>query len=312
MSVIVVGGGLIGSAVAFTLREAGLEVEVLDAHLPGAGWRAAAGLLTPDGERLAGTPLHASALESLNLWPEFARSLEAHSGQSVHLRTGVFRLGSVPEVGEGPYGLTRCTPGEGRLHPASVVSAALTGVRVTRARVLALRPDSRGVSLQTDAGERRARLVVLATGAWSSAFGLDIRPVQGQALLLEGGNDHPAVYGARRRGHGPHGYALGRPDGLYVGATARLSASVQPDSWARRWLQGAARTVAPTGSGQPVLSQLVGLRPVTPDGVPLVGPHPTLPGVVVATGHGRHGALLAPLTARQVLALVRQALPEAA
>ncbi|MFD1732389.1 FAD-dependent oxidoreductase [Deinococcus malanensis] len=93
MSVIVVGGGLIGSAVAFTLRDAGLEVEVLDADLPGAAWRAAAGLLTPHGERLHGTPLHADALESLSLWPDFARSLEAYGGQSVHFRPGVLHIG---------------------------------------------------------------------------------------------------------------------------------------------------------------------------------------------------------------------------
>ncbi|MFD1732390.1 FAD-dependent oxidoreductase [Deinococcus malanensis] len=67
-----------------------------------------------------------------------------------------------------------------------MVRAALAGVKVTRARVLALRPDTRGVRLQTEAGERRASLVVLATGAWSGAFGLPVRAEQGQALLLQG------------------------------------------------------------------------------------------------------------------------------
>ncbi|MBX8467329.1 FAD-dependent oxidoreductase, partial [Deinococcus sp. RIT780] len=74
--VIVVGGGLIGSLAAFTLRRAGADVLVLDADRPGAAWRAAAGLLTPDGERLRGTPLHADALEGLRRWPALAAALE--------------------------------------------------------------------------------------------------------------------------------------------------------------------------------------------------------------------------------------------
>ncbi|GAA5513970.1 glycine oxidase [Deinococcus carri] len=315
-SILVVGGGLIGAAVAFTLREAGLGVEVLDAGLPGAAWLAGAGLLTPDGERLRGTPLHADALESLRLWPDFARRLEAHSGQPVHLRPGVLRLGAA-DGGEAvtpppPHATARATPGEGQVHPPSVVRAALAGLTVTPARVLALRPRPDGVRLQTSLGERRADLVVLAAGAWSAAFGLEVRAVQGQALLLDGPRDHPALYGGRRRGSGPAGYALGRPDGLYVGATTRLSASPRPDTYAGRWLCAQARALVPAHAERPVLARLVGLRPVTPDGLPLVAPHPTLPRVLVATGHGRHGALLAPLTARRVLALVRHHLGAAA
>lgn len=312
--VLVVGGGLIGSVVAFTLREAGLAVEVLDAQLPGAAWQAGAGLLTPDGERLRGTPLHADALASLGQWPELARRLEAHSGQGVSLRLGVLRVapsaaalsGGEQAAAPGAHRFARRTPGEASLHPPSVVHSALWGLPVVCARVLALQPEGGGVRVVTDAGDHHAALVVLAAGAWSRTFGLPVQAAQGQALLLEGGQDQPALYGARRRGDGPAGYALGRPDGLYVGATARHSASAQPDAWARRWLRGTARRLLPQEAGRPIVRQLVGLRPVLPGGLPLVGPHPTLPRVLVATGHGRHGALLAPVTAQRVLALVRQ------
>ncbi|MFC4638950.1 FAD-dependent oxidoreductase [Deinococcus hohokamensis] len=310
-TVLVVGGGLIGSVVAFALRQAGQAVQVLDADLPGAAWRAGAGLLTPDGERLSGTALHADALDSLRRWPGLAQQLETHSGQSVHLRLGVLRVGPGAALRGGnvtpppwPHPAARLTPGEARVHPPSVVQAALAGLPVVRARVLALVPEAGGVRVFCDTGEHHAALVVLAAGAWSGAFGLPVQAVQGQALLLEGGAQ-PALYGWRR-GKGPAGYALGRPDGLYVGATARVSASAQPDLWARRWLLGVARRLVPAEADRPVRCQLVGLRPVGPGGLPLVGLHPTLPRVVVATGHGRHGALLAPLTALRVLGLVRQ------
>jgi glycine/D-amino acid oxidase-like deaminating enzyme len=48
----------------------------------------------------------------------------------------------------------------------------------------------------------------------------------------------------------------------------------------------------------------VGLRPGTPDELPLVGPSSTMPGVYFATGHYRNGVLLAPLTARLVADLI--------
>lgn len=293
--VIVVGGGLIGSLVGFTLRGAGADVLVLDADRPGAAWRAAAGLLTPDGERLRGTPLHADALEGLRRWPALAAALE-RSGVPVHLRPGVTRV----QPGGGVAG----TPGEGSLHPPSVVRAARQGLEVVAAQVQALGPSGGGVRVRTDTGDWFAGQVILAAGAWSGVFGVPVTAQQGQALLLRGAPEVGAWYGPSTRGFSR--YALSRPDGLYVGATSRRSWAVVPDAHAARWLRGAARILVPGADVAEVAAHLVGLRPVTPGGLPLVGPHPTLPGVLVAAGHGRHGALLAPVTAARVRALVEQ------
>ena len=293
--VIVVGGGLIGSLAAFTLRGAGADVLVLDADRPGAAWRAAAGLLTPDGERLRGTPLHADALEGLRRWPALAAALE-RSGVPVHLRPGVTRMQ--------PGGGVACTPGEGSLHPPSVVRAARHGLEVVTAQVQALGPSGGGVRVRTDAGDWFAGQVILAAGAWSGAFGVPVTAQQGQALLLRGAPGVGARYGPPARGFSR--YALSRPDGLYVGATSRDTWAITPDTHAARWLRGAARILVPGAGGAEAAAHLVGLRPVTPGGLPLVGPHPTLPGVLVAAGHGRHGALLAPITAARVLALAER------
>lgn len=296
--VIVVGGGLIGATTAFALRQAGYDVTVLDADLPGAAWRAAAGLLSPAAEDLTpDAPLGALAAESLRLWPAFARQLETASGMRVHYREGVLT--------RQPDGTWTRIPGEAQVHPPSVVRAALHGLPVHPGRVLTVQSQPKGVRLTTDQGPWQARTVILAAGAWSSTFGLPVTPVQGQALLFTPPDSAaPARAAGRRRGQGARAYTLIRPDGVYVGATVRRNNHGIPDPRACRWLQAAAVRLDPRLRDQPVQATLVGLRPVTPDGHPIVGPHPSQPGVLVATGHGRHGALLAPWTARRLLDLL--------
>ncbi|MFT2721189.1 NAD(P)/FAD-dependent oxidoreductase [Deinococcus sp. A31D244] len=319
--VIVVGGGLIGAVTAFTLSSAGLRVTVLDADRPGAAWRAAAGLLTPDGERLRGTPLHAPALSSLRDWPALARALEAASGVNVAYRPGVTRL----RAGGGEDR----TPGEASLYPPGVVQAARHALPVVRARVTRLTPlPGAGVRVHADPGDRTgsgagtwdARHVILAAGAWSGAFGLPVWAQRGQAHLHavpDAAHPFPAQHFLARYGPPTPGfsrYLLGRPDGVYVGATARPAshpadpACLRPDRHADRWLLGVARQLAPALPAGPGPRTLLGLRPVTPDGLPIVGPHPdprlARAGVIVAAGHGRHGALLAPATAHAVLHLL--------
>ncbi len=305
--VLVVGGGLIGATTAFALRQAGHAVTVLDANLPGAAWRAAAGLLSLAAEGLTSdTPLGALAAESLRLWPAFARQLETSSGVCVHYREGV-----LTRQLEGTW---TGTPGEGQVHPPSVVRAALHGLPVHAGRVLAVQALPEGVQLTTDQGPWYARTVILAAGAWSATFGLPVTPVQGQALLFTSPDSAaaPTRAAGRRRGQGARAYTLTRPDGVYVGATVRRNTQGTADVHARRWLQAAAGHLDPRLRNQPVQTTLLGLRPVTPDGHPIVGPHPSQPGVLVATGHGRHGALLAPWTARRILDLLPAPVPAGA
>lgn len=321
----VVGGGLIGACIAFELHQAGEEVLVLDADLPGAAWRAGAGLLSPSGEKLSGTLLEADANQSLSLWPDFARRLEAVSGQSVGFREGLFRVGFSPEdarhLNDDPDGQACLPPlphlqaarfhaSEGRVHPPSVRNAALHGLPVERARVDRIEPRGEGVVIHTDCATIEARIAVVACGAWSDKFDLPVRAVQGQALLLDAPSDLPTLYGPPQTGSSQ--YALGRPDGLYVGATIRDTSAdeTSPDADAACSLRVTARRLFGDAANVPQIQHLVGFRPTTPDGLPLVGRHPTLRNVLVATGHSRHGVLLAPLTARRVLQHVRELLAQ--
>ena len=67
-----------------------------------------------------------------------------------------------------------------------------------------------------------------------------------------------------------------------------------------------ARQLAPGLARAAISDVRVGLRPATPDGLPVIGRSLTMPHVVYATGHYRHGILLAPLTARLVADVVMQ------
>lgn len=302
----VVGGGLIGGSVAFELAQGGADVVILDADKAGAAWPAGAGMLTPLGERLGGTSLEPLAAASLRLWPDFARRLREASGLEVPFRLGIEH---VPYPDAAPAERPTTDPQEATTHPPSVVRAARQGLELRRAEVLGLEPLRGGVRVHVLAeGGTPSRFtadqVILAAGAWSGRFGLPVFPVRGQALLLPL-QALPARYSRKARGFPLYG--LPRPDGLYVGATVR------PHSWHpqalpsdARWLRQGARLLWPGpqglqgGAGLEGRS-LVGLRPVTADDLPIIAPLAGWEGRVwAATGHGRHGALLAPYTAHKV------------
>jgi glycine oxidase len=150
---------------------------------------------------------------------------------------------------------------------------------------------------------KEARLLVLAAGAWSGLIPelppFPVRPVRGQMLLL-GGIEWPWG-GSVRRGLC---YAVRR------GATSLLVGSTLEEAGYARHntvegvedLLAFARRLFPGIGGARLETIWAGLRPATPDGLPILGPLPDWPGVV-ATGHYRNGILLAPWTAREVARL---------
>jgi glycine oxidase len=150
---------------------------------------------------------------------------------------------------------------------------------------------------------KEARLLVLAAGAWSGLIPglppLPVRPVRGQMLLL-GGVDWP--WGGSVR-HGLS-YAVRR------GATRLLVGSTLEEAGFDKHntvegvedLLAFARRLFPGMGNARLETTWAGLRPATPDGLPILGPLPDFP-AVVATGHFRNGILLAPWTAREVARL---------
>lgn len=301
--ILVIGGGLIGAVVAFYLQKAGYLVRVLDANLDGAAWRAGAGMLTPSGEDLHNGPLWQIAQTSLQLWPQLSSDL----ANKVYYRTGLEHWQN---------GTWQIAPLEGLVHPPSVVAAALQGLDVRHERAISIDSSDDSIYVHSEQINQqqithKATLAILAAGVWSKQFGIAVQPILGRALLLEdptGSNNF-----ARHAGNSQ--YALKRPDGLYVGATSanwQLGQRIKSISHNElsQLLQIKNQLLNPSSV---LLSTLAGLRPISnnPNGLPIIEPHPQHCRLLVATGHGRHGALLAPYTAQRVVAWVNSSLAKA-
>lgn len=148
--------------------------------------------------------------------------------------------------------------------------------------------------------------IVLAAGSGSAALaGLPIRPVKGEVLRLRArpGCEDPPRGVVRAFVRGRPLYLVPRDGGLVVGATQYEHGDDRQVTVAGvRDLLADAETIFP-GIGEYELAEMIaGLRPMTPDNLPILGADPDDPRLIHATGHGRNGIALTPITAATVWA----------
>ena len=217
-------------------------------------------------------------------------------------------------------------PGEAAVDPRALTRALLAAlaaaeivVRTGTEVVGGIFAGERLVGVRTAAGEElRADAVVLAAGAWSGRADWlpeharpPVRPVKGQIVELRG-RDGAAP--CERIVASERVYLVPRPDGrLIVGATSEEQGfdTAVTAGGVHELLREAYRLL-PDVAEMELVDSLAGLRPGTPDNLPLIGPG-AIEGLVLATGHYRNGILLAPLTADAIAAVLEgQQLPEAA
>lgn len=152
---------------------------------------------------------------------------------------------------------------------------------------------------------RDAHTVVIANGIDAPALwpGLAIRPVKGEVLRLRwrrGCMPLPQRV-IRARVHGRQVYLVPREDGVVVGATQyEHGRDTAPTVSGVRDLLDDACEVMPALGEYELAESAAGLRPMTPDGLPIVGRLDER--TLVAAGHGRSGFLLAPWTADRIAA----------
>jgi glycine oxidase len=160
-----------------------------------------------------------------------------------------------------------------------------------------------------DLSQNRADLVVVANGFQAPGLlpRLPVRAVKGEIVRLGRGPKAVEAPGRTIRAlvRGRHVYLVPRPDGVVVGAT-ELEGDARPDvsATAVAELLADAIAVAPGLADYDFAEASSGFRPVTPDRCPLLGWADEARRVLVATGHGRDGMLLAPLTADLAVALL--------
>lgn len=332
-----VGGGVIGTAVAERLSRDGHDVVLLERDQVGAhASGAAAGLLAPhtEGEEDGG-------MRSLALFPELAERLLKDTGIDVEYRPGESFSPALDEREETALRALASTHGgrwldgveahraEPALHPAArgaavfvesqvtpprlvaaLARAAVTNGAVVREGALVTGFELRGDLVQAvRLGEERvpADIVVLAAGPWTPAvaapLGLDVPvwPSRGQLVRLRPQAGSPLTRMLTWQGR----YLVPKPDGAIVAGSTEEAVGFD----ARVTVAGVesllrfARSVVPVLRHATVQELWAALRPATAGGRAIVE-RSTVANVVVATGHNRNGILLAPITAETVAALV--------
>ena len=338
---IIVGAGIIGLALAIELRKRGLSVLIVDKGEPGreASW-AAGGMLADCGLEIPAA-LQELASASARMYPEFVHELQDESGLKIDLRsegTLLFldekarvdmRARVAPATAGGTPALRSGAEVAGlEPHFAAVKSEFLflreqcidprdvTGAAIAAAKhrdvdfssgdqVLEVEVSGgRATGVRTNKTRFGTGMVINCAGAWAGQIRPErfpTRPVKGQMLCVA----MPEKNLVRHVVRTPDVYLIPRSDGrLLLGATqeeAGFDKQTVPETL-QKLRQAALRLVPKLGEAR-ILEAWAGLRPGTPDALPILGATST-PGYFVATGHFRDGILLAPVTAKLMAEVV--------
>ncbi len=330
--VIVIGAGVIGLSLSLELRRQGASVLVIDKGEPGREASYAAGGMLVDCSAETAPALQPLALASARMYPEFVHEVQVESGVFVDLRDqGAIVFPPPAQVHEGPeFSLASLLPAplselepeladsrpalylkERSVDPRTLTHAALQaakrrGVDVSSADpVTAVNISGGRVSgVSTKKTSFGAAKIVNCAGAWSGQIGpyaFPTRPVKGQMLCLVSPSRGLLKHVVRS----PEIYLIPRSDGrILAGATVEEAGfDKRTDPATIQRLHRAAIAMVPALKNARILEDWAGLRPGTPDALPILGETPT-PGYYVATGHFRDGILLAPITAHLMAQLI--------
>jgi glycine oxidase len=175
--------------------------------------------------------------------------------------------------------------------------------------------DGRATGVATTKTAFHAAKVVNCAGAWAGQItcgeiglpSIPTRPVKGQMLCLI----MPKRELIRHVIRSPQVYLIPRSDGrLLVGATVEEAGfDKRTDLATIQRLHDSAIALVPKLADAKILEDWAGLRPGTPDALPILGPT-AIPGYYAATGHFRDGILLAPITAQVMTAVIEGRTPE--
>jgi glycine oxidase len=349
--VIVIGGGAIGAACARELALTGRKVLVLEAGGDiGQAWRASGGMLAPqieaDGrdpllelglaarehyQPLADALLNTTGID-IGLWQEGIARVAATETEAVELQSKVAwqRQQGHPsdwldsaEVRRrwpwlGPTAGALWAGRDGALDPQRLVEALradarrLGAVLVTDRALRVDRVDGRVAGVTGEADRYPAGDVVLAAGAWSGLLeglprSIPVQPVRGQMAALPWPTNIPRAILYHK-----DCYLLVRGSEAIIGSTMEnvgFRSEVTTAGLAR--IFAATVVLCPGLIRSKIKRSWAGLRPMTPDGLPIIGGEPLVEGLWYATGHGRNGILLAGITGVLVRQLMNREAPSA-
>ncbi len=321
----IAGAGIIGLSLALELHRRGRRVVVIerDTALAHASIAAAGMLAAHDPDN----PPELTPLAELStaLYPAYLARIEALTGIAVPFQTTRTLQAHPGSQTPDPAVLPQLIPGPHRfalldehsIDPRQLATALLAAIRQTsielreRTGLHTATESPHDIALDTSAGPIHTDFLIHTQGAWSFA---PVTPRKGQmlsvllpaSLPLRDVIRTPDVYIVPRT-HGPRtGHAL-------IGATveeAGFDTATHPADLAR--LRTLAAQLLPQLADEtlcPTVDQWAGLRPATPDALPIIGPHLGRSRSLIATGHYRNGILLAPATAHVIAQLLTDETP---
>ena len=335
--IVICGGGAIGAAIAYFLGRRGAEPIVIERHeVAGSASGKSGGFLALDWCR--GSPLDRLARRSFALHAELAdtlgnpwgfRRLDTYGGYAVE-------SGDARGPGERPW-LSEAVTLTGRLgspqttalvEPRAftkglVAAAEKHGGTLHHGTAIDLVRDRNGAArgIVLDDGEIvEGDAVVIAMGPWSilATRWLPLPAVygyKGHSLIFQTGEAIAAealfLEYQEASGEVLTPELFPRADGTTwvcaVSSTEPLPidpAEVSPDEGAHDRLEAMCRTISPALATAPITARQACFRPVTDDGMPLIGAVPDVDGAYVATGHSVWGMLNAPATGEAMAELI--------
>ena len=332
----IVGGGVIGAACARAAALRGARVTLFaPGPDPAAASAASAGLLAAQIES-ADQRLLPLAVRGRDLYEDLAASLKDTTGTDIGFQPiGIATFAFDDTQGEALFELVaeqrqaglRCdwleradlderwpgvapdargalyAPEDGCLDPAALTrslsaDARRLGVQISTEpveRILTSQGRVMGVATRTNSTP--AAQIVIAAGAWSPLVPglprpLMVEPVRGQLVAI----DWPAGFPVAVFYHG-HGYLLPRGNEAILGSTMeRVGFDARTTATGLAEIRAATARLCPAIAHAATRRSWAGLRPITPDGLPILGADPEINGLWYATGHGRNGILLAGIT----------------
>jgi glycine oxidase len=327
---IVVGAGVIGLSIAAAATRRGMRPLVVDGRVPGTASRVAAGLLAPS----LGTLPPAAAAEfrrAMDGYPAFLDAVRKASGHSdIGLGRGILEVALAqadPGLPGETVGSARLTAEDiarrapelipvaggilhshdGWLEPQSLIDGLIASLplgTIISDKVTGIRRGA-DIGVQLESGDHLSSgRVVVAAGCWSPMIsglptGLPIVPARGEVIVVAGPHALSIAVACE------DAYLVPRRDGVVVGSTFELVGYDTRSTVAgRTHLEAFARTLIPTLLQRArSVTAWAGLRPMTPDKLPIIDVDPVDDRILYACGHGKNGLLLAGLSAEIVLSL---------
>jgi len=341
--IVIAGGGVIGCSIAWHVQKAGGEAILLErGEIAGEATGASAGMLIAPIEDTSNRAFNTLRNASLEMFPAVIKEIEEASGIDVEYKVpGMIRTARSQKAARALHKAAKKSPelewvepsvlrelepslthdiagatfsegdadlNPGRLANAFAVAAERAGAEVHRGTMFTgLKKDGRRIDgVVTNTGTvTDIDAIVLAAGPWTESLTMRLGaklpspPMRGQMIAYRSKSLRHAIWGE-------DGYLVPKPRGyVWVGATVEDVGFRKKTT--ERGLAGLRRMAAdlmPRLRHAKVASSWAGLRPGSPDGMPVIGRFPGKKNVFLATGHFRNGVLLAPVTGALVAELV--------